>query len=230
MATLLQSFRGSTASATSLAINVGASFSNGTVDTTHGSLLVAYVASETPSRTVAASDNVNGAYTVDSGAASSCGICTFPNAAGGAITITGTISGAATLISVIFEEWSGIATTTPVDQHPAATNGGNVTTLNSNSTGTLNQANELILTACRTQVAVSSYTVSGPFTAGPQSPNGNYHATGYQIVSSTTAQTSTFSWVTGANSCSVAIATYKLAAVNVQNLPFYSRKYVLFNT
>ena len=226
MASLIQSAKIGAGSATTVALQIATSAGNGTVDTTPGSLIIAYVGSSTPGRNCSASDNVNGAYNTDVGASggSSNSICSFPNNGGGPLTVTGAISGAATAIAIIVEEWSGIAAIAPFDKASAIASGTAVTTLTSNSTGTLSQANELVVTACRlttTQGSGSGQpTAQAPFTPDPIGSipaNTPYLGVGYQIVGSTAAVTSQFNWTTSSN-CNLWVVTYKLATVGVDTL------------
>lgn len=202
---------------------------------TPGSLLVAYAGSTAANRTFTASDGVNGAYNVDINSAGGQGttaIMTFPNTAAGTPTVTATISGANAEIDLIIEEWSGVNTVTPFDKSAGST-GGPVTSGTTGTTATLTQTNELCLGFMHTNNnAGAGYTVQSPFTAGPSSPNpasgSILGASGYLIQASTTAVSATFNWTNSLNYRS-AIATYKTVQLG-QIAPFYSRKYVLFNT
>jgi hypothetical protein len=187
--------------------------------TTPGSFLVAYVGSTTNGRTASASDNVNGAYNTDASAASSCSICTIPVNAGGAITVTGTISGAAGgTIQLIVEEWPP-TTVAPSPFDKSATGTATATnTLTTSTTSTLSAASELILAMCslNSTGAGSSpvFAIQSPYTPGPSSPEPNTVnaalATGYQFVGSTAGVNAIFNWENNetARAC---IATYKLS-------------------
>jgi hypothetical protein len=230
MPSLIQSIKGAFNNATSGTINIGASFSNGTVDTTPGNFLVAFVGSHQSGRLCSASDNVNGAYSTDANA-SSCSICTFPNIAGGAITVTYSISGGNTGCGALVEEWSGITAVTPLDQHTTA-NATATTTITVGPTGTLSQSAELVLAICATRNgAGASYAVQSPLSPDAVSPVGyslgSIVAAGSQVVSSTAAVSATFNWTNTVNSAA-AIATYKIAAP--VNPLLMARKYFIYNT
>lgn len=234
MASLIQSAKISATGVTSFPLNIGNSAGNGTVDTTPGSLLIGYVASPTAGRTCSGSDNVNGAYNADAGGASSCNITSFLNNAGGALTFTGSISGGATSIAIIFEEWSATVTNPALDAHAAAgfTAQTSVTTT---ATGTLAQANELVVAMCRTATNPGAgYIATGAFTPDPigtSSPGGTACLiAAYQIVSSTTSVACTFGspWTNSVNG-GTSIASYKLIT-SPPSPPLLSRKYFLYYT
>ena len=200
---------------TTIGTPTGLTYTPGTgIPVTSGSLLVAYLGSFTTARTFSASDSVNGSYNADTSGLSSGGIFTFPNSASGTITVTGTISGAASNIGMIVEEWAGILITTPLDQHPGGNSGSSVTSLAVGPTGALAQSSELVLSMIvLNSTAGGSLTVSAPFTASPSSPilssSLAVGAANYQ-PSATTALSCTFNWTTSATARGW-ITSYKLS-------------------
>lgn len=221
MPSLIQTISGFAGGATSLAINVGNSAGNGTQNTTPGSMLVAYVCSPTTGRTCGCSDNVNGTYNTDVALVSSGGIFTAPDNGGGAVTITGTLSGAAGQICMIIEEWSGIALIAPLDKtttNTAATQ----TSGNTGTTTTLSASTDLALAMMvLNQNGGAGFAVQSPFTASTVSPvfggASIFLATGYQILGSNAGVVANFSW-TNASTYRGGIATYKIGSVGTDTL------------
>jgi hypothetical protein len=228
MTTLLQSKKGNFVSGQS-SLPVTFDFA-----VTPGSLLVGY-GGTTASRTLGMSDNVNGSYNADittSGGTGSAGIFSFPNTAAGTPTVTFTITGGISEMDLIIEEWSGVQTVTPLDK-TATSSGATVNTGTGGTTATLSQANELCLSFMHlTGNAGAGFAAQSPFTPGPSSPNPSagtiLGASGYLIQASTAAVTCTFNW-TNNQSFRSCTATYKTVQLG-QIAPFYSRKYILFNT
>jgi type II secretory pathway pseudopilin PulG len=119
-----------------------------------GSLIVAAISWDTVSSTaVTCSDNQNNTYTTATNAndttnTQALAICYAPNAAGGSTTVTATFGAASVTRRIIVHEYSGIATTSPVDI--SRTNIANGTTAVDNVTstaGTTTTAGDLIFGA-----------------------------------------------------------------------------------
>jgi hypothetical protein len=208
MATLLQStnaFSGSGNLSVAVTITVNA-----------GSLIVCYFGSPTTARTASVSDTLNGTYNSDSPLASSGGIFTFPNSAAGSTTITASLSGGATVLCAIFEEWSGVVTSTPFDQKASAT-GTAQTSGNTGTTPTLAQGNELCLgMICTNSNAGASYVATAPYSTSPSAPvqsgSNIFLCAGNQVQVATTGAQAGFSWTNSVNYRG-AIATYKTLPV-----------------
>jgi hypothetical protein len=144
-------------------------------------------------------------------------IFSFPNIAGGNTTITGVISGAATQVIILAQEWNGLFVTSPFDKNAANNSGASSTTSgNSNTTLTLSQPVELAVTMLTVvNNAGAGFVVSSPFTADPKSPvqiaASNLMAVGYNNLNSTTGVQGNFTWTNASQWASV-IATYKATA------------------
>jgi hypothetical protein len=188
-----------------------------------GDMIVVYCGSPTGARTFTVSDSNTGAYTVviNNTPRASCAIATLINPNVGSTTITITISGAATTILGIAEEWPTFGFTQTGADRTAFNNSGAVsgTSGNTNTTLTLSQASELVLSAFVTANAVNSLAVSAPWTAGPLSPvsvtNGAL-ASSYGTVSSTAGVIANYTWVNSVQwgGC---IATFPQPIVTVFN-------------
>lgn len=112
-----------------------------------GSTLVLAIRTGDNLSNVSVSDNVGGAMTViDSTSASGYygGMFYLANAAAGTHIATITYTGGAFALFVAFSEISGVATSSPLDQHSIAVDQTGSPT-NSGTTGTLAQANEMII-------------------------------------------------------------------------------------
>lgn len=206
MATLVQSTNAFNSSGSHATLTI--------TGTTAGNLLVIYAGSSTSGRSFTVSDTANGTYNIDATGTGSATIATFPNCAGGNTTITVTISGANTNIEAIFEEWSGIQTTTPFDQKAAGTVTSN-TSGTSATTPTLTNANELILAMCSANSNTGgNMTISSPYSASPSSPVSTtpsmFLAAGNQQVTTTTGVNANFTW-TNSVTARFVVATYILA-------------------
>lgn len=86
-------------------------------------------------------------------------------------------------------EWSGLATSSVLDTHPAG-GSGTSTAFTSNSTGTLAHANEVLIGACSAVALTETITGPGsPWTLlAAQSQSFLHSLVGYQVVSATTSQ------------------------------------------
>src|SRR5271170_2803790 len=124
-----------------------------------GNLLVCYVCSTTTSVSLSVTDSVNGSYNTDvlntTGTAN--GIWTFPNASGSGGAPTVTLHGSfSSNLYMILEEWSGAATTAPLDQ-TGVNDGLSVGTSTVSTSSATTQANELSLVSLGT---VGSRTIT----------------------------------------------------------------------
>lgn len=225
-ASLIQSTAGYTGSGTTVTAQFGTSFSNGTQNTTAGNLLVVYFGVSPGGRTLSAADNVNGAYNVDSAFTSSASILSFPNCGGGAVTITGTASGAAISLWMIAEEWNGPISVAPFDKG-ASNSGGAATTGTTGTTTTLATSSDLALAMLFTVSSsqTSAFAISSPFTASTSSPwfqgvNINL-AAGNQQLSSATGISATFTWP-NSSTYRACIATYKTGIVQAPTMGLFS--------
>ena len=174
------------------------------------SMLVCHIWNAGTGATLSASDNVNGSYHLDNvlfntPAGVIGGICTFPNAAAGATTVTFNASGGTGQLRCVIEEYSGIAISSPLDQIQSATFNA-TTTPSSGNTPTTTQANELLIGATfgantHTDTAGSGYTLD---------PNGNNGRPSceYQVVSVTGAYAAVFN-IGSTDGGVTLIATYK---------------------
>ncbi len=194
-----------TASKTAGSVNTSTLAFPGNV--TAGSLLVAYVYKGDVASVLGASDGPNGAYHNDVSlgfSGSSGGIFTVANAAGGATTVTFTGTGIGSLQCVL-EEWSGVATSTPLDKTQSATFSTS-SAPTSGATATTSQANELVLglVAMDTGQAVTPGT---GYTLGTNA-NAFHEMQEYRIVSSSNMQTANFT-LGAADSGVALVATYK---------------------
>ena len=124
------------------------------------------------------------------------------NCSAGANTVTVGLSayGANSDVTIVIAEWSGIATTTPLDQHAGTTgtstlpNGGNITTT---------QADELLYSAMAHNGINTSLSEEGGdgWVSLQENEGGTSNmpiATAYEIVSSTTTQDNEW-WMSGAS-------------------------------
>jgi hypothetical protein len=184
-------------------------------NTTAGSLLVAHIWIGNGASTMTASDNVNGAYNQDiiqqsptHGAVSS-GIFTFPNCAGGAATVTYTATGGGQL-RVIIEEYSGIASTTPLDQTGNSINLNNNTNWTVTLTGATTQANELVIahTAASNSGTFTANQIGG-LAANQDSVADNSGRPSVEYLAMSSTGTFTASWTNSANLGGLCIASYK---------------------
>jgi hypothetical protein len=164
---------------------------------TAGSLLVMSFRLGDPGsgpKTVTVSDDINGSWTevpssAFTGGSGQVGQFYFPNAGSGTTTVTIAISGAATSIRWAIHEFSGVATTSPLEQHNASTfsigeDGPDVTTV---------QANQVIFVSIGVNTAMTITAGTG-YTLGqvvPDSPSARF-ATEYQIVAAATTYTGDF--------------------------------------
>jgi hypothetical protein len=190
-----------------------------------GNTIVAFCGSQNVTRTFTVADGVNGAYNVDvfyNAARASIAIASFPGIAGGNVTITSTISGAAATTDILVEEWSGFVTPTPLDQAPAGTSNVSATTGTTLTTGTLAQANEVALAMLFAPTG-SAVVASSPYTS--DSANSGSIGVGWLATVSTAAQSATFTW-TVSSVWAALIATYKLGApAGTPPLPFSSTQF-----
>lgn len=176
---------------------------------TAGSLLIAYVSGGGSGTTLGASDNVNGAYHQDvilfnSGAGVTAGIHSFTNAASGTTTVTFTQNLSAQL-RVLIQEWSGIVTSSALDQ--TASNGNTATsTFSTGTTASTAQTNELAL-ALAAEGTGRTTTANSPYTLDASSQNKLFAS--YAVISSVGTQSTTFTLTGGTDNGPSMIATYK---------------------
>ncbi len=124
------------------------------------------------------------------------------------ITFT-TAAGANGRIEAI--EFSGNATSSPLDKINGATTASMVTSIQTGSTGTLSQADEVAVTGSLQGGANGgTEAIDSSFTALDTASFNNIIA-GYRIVAATTALNPTHSWVSSLDAAAV-IATFKAAA------------------
>jgi len=131
--------------------------------------------------------------------------------AGESATHTWSISGGAQLTELEIYEFSGNVTASVLDKINSFDNGtGTATSIQPGSTGTLGQANEVIVTIAGT-VGGNGGTeaIDSTFNIQDAATFAN-NTTGYKIVAVTTAENPTHSWATGSR-CAAAIASFKAA-------------------
>jgi hypothetical protein len=157
----------------------------------------------------------------NSNADTDCEIWADPDCAGSQTSVVVSFnagSGSNLGYAVQVMEWSGVATSSPVDKTNGALSG-STSSFSSGSTGTLSQASEVVIGAVMAQCSSGTETV-----AGPSSPWTNLAqaapaasmalGTGYQVVSATTAQTYSGT-LTAASVYGAAVVTLKGAASGV---------------
>jgi hypothetical protein len=141
-----------------------------------------------------------------------------PSGMANTTTITCTFASAVVKFAYTLDEWSGIATSSALDQTTAAHSSSNGTAWSSGATGTTTQAAELVIGACTLNSTQATWTVG----AGYSKLNTSPLVTGasaikaleaeYQIVAATGAQTA--NGTTGTSTAWVAaVTTYKAATV-----------------
>jgi hypothetical protein len=125
-----------------------------TSNVTGGNLIVAAISWDTVASTaVTCSDNQGNTYTTvtntnDATSTQALAVCYAPNAAGGATTVTATFGAASVTRRISVHEYSGVATTSPVDVSRTNTANGTTAANNITSTaGTTTVANDLIFGA-----------------------------------------------------------------------------------
>jgi hypothetical protein len=178
---------------------------------TAGSMLVAYILKNSAGISLTASDNRNGNYSGGSQdisqnvSSTSLAICTFPNAAAGATTVTFSASGGTGSLQCVIEEWAGLATTTPLDKTQANTFIAG-TSVSSNATAATSQAIELVLGAVGMDNG-QTVTQGAGFTLGT---NVNATRTGIENLITSVAGPQTATFTLGASDSGVVlVATYK---------------------
>ena len=184
------------------------------VNVTAGSLLIVAARKGGADETFTVSDNVNGAWTIAvvqfQASQGKQLIAFFRNAAAGATTVTVSYTTATTLRWSI-HEYSGVATSSPLDQ----TNSKSDATNQSASSGyaiTTTVANELIfstigLNAGQTVTGEVSYTLRSQVPAAPSSRMASEEL----IVAATGTYTGTFTWTGTTTSYVACIASFKAA-------------------
>lgn len=119
------------------------------------------------------------------------------------------------------EEWAGIATTTPLDAHPAGTSGFSAV-FDSNGTGTLAQANELVV-GCGVYESGSALTLTGPGSGWTNQGQVNQSTGGTRftglitgwIEPNSTASQDYSGTVSSAANNAACIVSYKLTGISV---------------
>lgn len=137
------------------------------------------------------------------------------NIAGGNTQVQVTFPGGNNYISLGFEEWDNIATTSPLDQTGTGGPTSGSSAPSATTAGATSQADEVAYAVFCDYVG-TNWTSSTPpagYTEAWEEPNGAAHEAGsgaYKVLSATGTETATFT--TGANMAWVcALATYKLA-------------------
>lgn len=219
-APLVQSVKGESGSGS--ALNVGPT------TFTAGNFLSISVASNTGAAiTVSDSTHSVTATLIDRGTAGSAAIggavYYIPNITGGSTTIA--IAGATGGLTAIIQEWSGLATSTPVDQHTTGT----ATTGTAHATGTTSATTNAIdlvflfdasATATNTNPtsATTGYTMlTGANDRESDGTNWWTGATARKDVTSTGTQVGTFNWTS--NAYFTIIAALKEAAAAGSDIP-----------
>ena len=191
--------------------------STSAIDTTGANLLVVVVSSYYGAVAPTLSDSKGNTWTsiehfVGSGAATNrlqMYYC-IGGTVGTGHTVTCTVSGA--YGSVAFAAYSGVASTTPLDQHTINGVGG-VTSVQAGSV-TPSEANEIVIAGLGYQTAAVAASIDGGFTKrvndNPQSGVSFGVALGDLIQTTATAANPTWSW-TGAGDAVAVIATFKAA-------------------
>lgn len=187
------------------------------IDTTGANLLVVVVSSYYGAAAPTLTDSNGNTWTsvdhfVGSGAATNrlqMYYC-IGGTVGAGHTVTCTISGA--YGSVAFAGYSGVASTTPLDQHTINGVGG-ATSVQAGSV-TPSEANEVVIVGLGYQTAAATASIDGGFTKrvndNPQSGVSFGVALGDLIQTTATAANPTWSW-TGAGDAAAVIATFKQA-------------------
>lgn len=189
---------------------------------TPGSLLVAAVFWNSATETCTFSDSVNGAWTSSGGPqvglesllAWRIQMFYFPNTAAGTPNCTATTSGGSNVLFAI-HEYSGIATTSPVDTATVYNQYQNDTTwttdpiTNVTADALLFCANQLAPAAPAAPVAFTS-----PFTGRELGVSFDGNGTGDQIVSSVAARTCTMSALPNGGDNTWFLAAFKAATVS----------------
>ena len=220
MPTLVQSATATGTSGTSVTATFGSS-------TTAGNTIIVYVGEfqSTSNPTVSgitltgSSDTFTSESFAIFGTNAGAEIWADVNCAGGHTAVVTSFTagtGATIAYDIRVEEWSGLATSGSVDQ--ANSNNGSSTSWTSDATGTLANANELVVGNVFIHCA-STPTLTGPGgswtnTTAVTASTGNTMITGHEVVSATTAQTyNGTSTVTG--TYGACIVTFKEAGITV---------------
>jgi hypothetical protein len=178
-----------------------------------GSLLVmsARVGDVDGDKTWTVSDSVNGSWTRANGVFLSghgeLEIWYFPNAASGATTVTLSFGGSASSIRWSIHEYSGVATSSPLEQNNSASGANG---LPNNYDVTTTAANQLLFGVLGLNV-INTVSPEPDFTLRaqvPAAPNTRY-ATQDRIVSSAGTYAAEFSYSDTSNSWIAAVATFK---------------------
>lgn len=181
---------------------------------TAGGFLWCYVAWKSSTATCTVSDSRNGAWTAVGSAQTGsgslagwrCQMFYFPNAAAGATTVTATISASVTTRGLAISEFSGVATSSPLDQSAYGNSNSNgvttptVTTLN---------ADDLLVAGVLASTTVTGVAGSYTYMATDLEFSGN--GTEYKVVSATGTYGPNFTEGT-TNDNLVGIAAFKAAA------------------
>lgn len=184
-----------------------------------GNLCIGTLAARTPSGVVTFSDNQSNSWATDKfeelsnalDAAAAAGSAQIGTSAG-TFTVTAT-PGGSTLLTLMGVEYSGLATSSAFDASAGAT-GSPVANLAIGPTGTLAQADELVVTVFAQTVNPPSLSIPSGYTSLWTETGGPFTSqdggAAYLIVSSTSPITST--WTNSDSFCAGVVATYKAAA------------------
>lgn len=143
------------------------------------------------------------------------------SAVGSSATITANFSGSSTGsfcgFAIAAAQITGIATTSPLDQH--ASNGGTTLSTITATTPSLSQANEIAIGACLDANSNLTYSGASGFTnlfniSNTSGPDGNT-TVDYDIVSSTSAISYSPTWNTTNNRIAAVVATFEGAVTDV---------------
>ncbi len=183
-----------------------------TSNVTAGSLLVCAVRFGTVGGTYTISDNLNGAWTKDKTQLIATDgdtviVASFPNSAGGAITVTANDGASGNQIYLAIAEFSGVATTSPVDGTPAGNNATGTSATSNNVTPT--QSGDLIFGACGVANS-NTFTQGAGFTFLDDAATGGHLADEYQILAGSGATAATFTLGASDEYGCIAVA-YKVA-------------------
>lgn len=186
--------------------------------TVAGNTLIVGLGSPTGARTWTCADGSNGAYTIDTfnSPRASIAIARASGIVGGNVTISGTISGTATNIGIVAEEWNGIQTTLPFDQQSTTNSGATpAITTTIGPTATLAQTNEVAISVfCPAGAGTGLAVTPGGPPSWAQDANSQISANigvgmASLLTTATTGVSATWSW-TNSLQWAGTIATYKI--------------------
>lgn len=203
---------------------------------TAGSLLLAFVATlDVSTNTLGCSDSVNGTYNTDLSPGGSNGMngafFSFPNASGGSQpTVTATTTSNSSNMHLIIEEHSTVNTSTPLDQKTHFNGANGTTNVETGTTSTTAQADELIIAAVfmttsegpTTLTAGGSFTVDSNSNMGPSS-SGRVGLMYWYATNGPTTYTGSGTMGESITTTGGLIATYKYtASTTVQTVPAFT--------